>query len=274
MLTRISMSRRLEPDFLALVSEHEETLLRAARLLTGDWERAELLLQDTLAWAHAGWEALSVDEVAALRIQQRLIANYLAGQPGAPAIGDPATGPEPAAEIDVVRTDRIDRTDLDRPTTAGRPRSASGPEPTGRPGRSGAGPARAGAGPGGAGSGGAGRTGAGAAGAGPDDAGRPGAGAVGVSAAGPGRAGRSGAGAAGAGRSGAGAAGAGRGGAAGGRPALVDGLAELSAEDRAVVVSRYYVGLSTTEIGEILGVDADEVAEVAARAYATLRRGQ
>jgi DNA-directed RNA polymerase specialized sigma24 family protein len=146
------MSLRPDPDFLALIAEHEEALLRAARLLTGDWERAEHLLRDTLAWALAGWEVLAAEEVAALRIQQRLIADFLSGQAD--------TEPPPA--------------------------------PVG----------------------------------------------------------------------------------ADGQQALVEALAGLPAEDRAVVVSRYYLGLSAPEIGEILGAEAEQVSAVAARALAVLRRGQ
>jgi DNA-directed RNA polymerase specialized sigma24 family protein len=149
------MSRRLDPAFLALVAAHEEALLRAARLLTGDWEQAEGLLRDTLAWALAGWEMLLDDEVAALRIQQRLIANFLSSQ-----------------------------------SAAGEPEPAGSAESTAD------------------------------------------------------------------------------------RPALVTALAGLPAEDRAVVVSRYYLELSAPEIGEILGVEAESVSAIAARALAALRWGQ
>jgi len=48
-------------------------------------------------------------------------------------------------------------------------------------------------------------------------------------------------------------------------------LGRLAAEERAVVVSRYYLGLSVDEIGEILGVGGDEVTVMAARAFASLR---
>jgi RNA polymerase sigma factor (sigma-70 family) len=156
----ISMSRRFDPAFLALVTVHEEELLRAARLLTGDWERAESLLRDTLAWALAAWEMLADDAVAGLRLQQRLIADFLASL-SAP-VDTPAGAPADAEP-------RASTTD---------------------------------------------------------------------------------------------------------RPALVEALAGLPPEDRAVVVSRYYLGLSAVEIGEILGVEADEVSLVAARALATLRLGQ
>jgi RNA polymerase sigma factor (sigma-70 family) len=154
------MNPRLDPEFLALVAAHEEALLRAARLLTGGWERAEQLLRDTLAWALDGWEVLVEEDVATLRIQQRLIAGFLSS---------------PAA--------------TERPTIEP---SATGPraEPAGES-----------------------------------------------------------------------------------RPALVEALSGLPAEDRAVVVSRYYLGLSAVEIGEILGVDAERVSTVATRALAVLRWG-
>jgi DNA-directed RNA polymerase specialized sigma24 family protein len=52
---------------------------------------------------------------------------------------------------------------------------------------------------------------------------------------------------------------------------LLDLLAVLSPEDRAVLVSRYYFGLSAAEIGEILGTDARKVATAEGMALATLR---
>jgi RNA polymerase sigma factor (sigma-70 family) len=149
------MSRRLDPAFLVLVAAHEEALLRAARLLTGDWDQAEGLLRDTLAWALAGWELLAEDEVATLRIQQRLIANFLSSQSAAGAA-------EPPGDADS---------------------TAEG-------------------------------------------------------------------------------------------SALVAALASLPAEDRAVVVAHYYLGLSAAEIGEILGVEAEEVSTAAARALAALPWGR
>ena len=54
---------------------------------------------------------------------------------------------------------------------------------------------------------------------------------------------------------------------------LVAGLRVLSAEDRAVVVSRYYLGLSAAEIGEVLDVDAEDVDATAVSVLAALRRG-
>jgi RNA polymerase sigma factor (sigma-70 family) len=55
------------------------------------------------------------------------------------------------------------------------------------------------------------------------------------------------------------------------RSVVVDSLAALDPEERAVLVSRYYLDLSAAEIGEVLGVDADEVGTTAARAIAALR---
>jgi DNA-directed RNA polymerase specialized sigma24 family protein len=71
----------IHPDsaFLALVDAHEETLLRAARLLTGDWEQAEDLLQSTLAWMLSAWQTLGGEPAAPLRLRQRLVAAYLEG---------------------------------------------------------------------------------------------------------------------------------------------------------------------------------------------------
>ena len=150
------MGHHPDSAFLALVAAHEETLLRAARLLTGDWPRAEELLQDTLAWTLSAWETLSAEPAAPLRVRQRLVAGYLAGN-GAVAAAD-------------------EEADLD------------------------------------------------------EDAAAPPA-----------------------------------------RRQLVDSLADLNAEDRAVLVSRYYLGLSAAEIGEVLGTDAEEVATAAADALAALR---
>jgi hypothetical protein len=53
--------------------------------------------------------------------------------------------------------------------------------------------------------------------------------------------------------------------AANGGTALVASLSTLDPEGRALVVSRYYLGLSAAEIGEILGDDAEEVTIAAAR---------
>jgi RNA polymerase sigma factor (sigma-70 family) len=148
----------IHPDsaFLALVNAHEETLLRAARLLTGDWDRAEDLLQETLAWTLTAWDALSRQPAAPLRVRQRLVAAYLDGD-------GPAGGEDAEADPDE--------------------------EPPVPPARR----------------------------------------------------------------------------------QLVDSLADLEPEDRAVLVSRYYLGLSPAEIGEVLGTDAEEVAATAAQALATLR---
>jgi DNA-directed RNA polymerase specialized sigma24 family protein len=150
------MATHPDPAFLALMQAHEETLLRAARLLTGDWERAEELLQDTLAWTLSAWETLSGERAAPLRVRQRLVAAYLDG-------GGAADAEDAGADLD------------DEPSVP---------------------PARR---------------------------------------------------------------------------QLVDSLADLDAEDRAVLFSRYYLGLSAAEIGDVLGTDAEEVAATAAQALADLR---
>ncbi len=150
------MGTHPDPAFLALVEAHEEVLLRAARLLTGDWQRAEDLLQDTLAWTMSGWETLDAEPGAPLRVRQRLVAGYLEGNGSVAA----------AEEAD------------------------------------------------------------------PDEHGT----------------------------------------APPGRRQLVDSLADLNAEDRAILVSRHYLGLSAAEIGEVLGTDAEDVTTAGAQALAALRR--
>jgi DNA-directed RNA polymerase specialized sigma24 family protein len=150
------MGKHPDSAFLALVDAHEETLLRAARLLTGDWDRAEALLQDTLAWALAAWDALSREPATPLRLRQRLVAAYLDGG-GTAEESDEEAGLGEEAPVPPARRQ------------------------------------------------------------------------------------------------------------------LVDSLADLSPEDRAIVVSRYYLGLSAAEIGEALGVDAEEVALAATEALAWLR---
>jgi DNA-directed RNA polymerase specialized sigma24 family protein len=175
------MSRDRDPDpaFLALVDAHEEMLLRAARLLTGDWDRAEELLRDTLAWTLTAWQSLGADDAAPLRVRQRLVTTYLETEPG----------PDPA-------TEQSESDGADGDDGADDEQNGEGGEQVGylngseRPLR---------------------------------------------------------------------------------RPALVDSLAGLAAEDRAVVVSRYYLGLSAGEIGEILGLDAEEISAAAAHALTVLR---
>jgi DNA-directed RNA polymerase specialized sigma24 family protein len=197
------MSPRLDPDFLALVAAHEEELLRAARLLTGDWERAEKLLRDALAWALAGWELLADDPAAGLRIQQRLIADFLSNETGAQAdaYGDSranAEPPAPGAQTGAPPGARADAPADAEPSAPGAQADAWGDAEWAAAG------------------------------------GQP----------------------------------------AGSRPALVEALAGLPPEDRAVVVSRYYLELSPAQIGEILGIGADRVSAVATRALAVLRWGQ
>lgn len=54
---------------------------------------------------------------------------------------------------------------------------------------------------------------------------------------------------------------------------LSAGLRVLSAEDRAIVVSRYYLDLSAAEIAEVLDADPEQVAATAARLLEDLRTG-
>jgi DNA-directed RNA polymerase specialized sigma24 family protein len=159
-----------DPGFLVLVTAHEDTLLRAARLLTGDWARAEDLLRETLIWALTEWRTLADEGAAPLRVRQRLVAMYLSA--------DGATADEAVLEDAAEGAGSLDG--LPRPVYA-RPPSSAG-------------------------------------------------------------------------------------------PMLVDTLGDLEPEDRAVLVSRYYLGLSAAEIGEVLGVDVWEVEGIAAQAVARVRR--
>jgi DNA-directed RNA polymerase specialized sigma24 family protein len=171
------MSRTPDSAFLALVDAHEDTLLRAARLLAGDWDRAEDLLRDTLAWTLAAWDSLASQPAAPLRVRQRLVASYLDNQP--------RYAPDPADE-DMTAGDSV----RDSATGERVQRLANG--------------------------------------------------AINGH----------------------------------GSAVLVTSLAELDAADRAVVISRYYLSLSTIEIGEVLGIEPEEVAAAAARALTILRRAR
>jgi hypothetical protein len=158
MLTPVPMTRDLDPGYLALVSATEGELLRAARLLTGDWAGAETLLRSTLAWALRAWEVLSIDPAARTRLRQRLIATYLVGPGAEPASGAaaparlPARLPAPngtaARSLTDILMDPAGRHDTataghhnpataghHNPATAGRatsPGAENRPDPTGR----------------------------------------------------------------------------------------------------------------------------------------------
>ena len=95
--------------FVSLARAQQDSLLRAGRLLTGDWEAAEELLRKTLAWALANWDVIEEAQMpAALAVRQRIIELYLAeqrieedyeqdeegGAVGPAGVRD--TGPEPA----------------------------------------------------------------------------------------------------------------------------------------------------------------------------------
>ena len=71
------MAREPDPRFLYLVEDHGGVLLRAARLLCGDWARAEDLLQQALARALIRWDPRRPDLEAVLGVQQELVATYL-----------------------------------------------------------------------------------------------------------------------------------------------------------------------------------------------------
>jgi DNA-directed RNA polymerase specialized sigma24 family protein len=72
------MRRQPDPAFLAALRAQQEPLLRAARLLTGDWPAAEQLLRDTLVWAVGAWQSLAASGAAPVRLRQRMISAYLA----------------------------------------------------------------------------------------------------------------------------------------------------------------------------------------------------
>jgi len=72
------MRRQPDPAFLAVLRAQQEPLLRAARLLTGDWPAAEQLLRDTLVWAVGAWQSLEASGTAPVRLRQRMISAYLA----------------------------------------------------------------------------------------------------------------------------------------------------------------------------------------------------
>ncbi len=184
------MSQTLTATYGALVRAHHDTLLRAARLLTGDWRRAESLLRETLAWTLNAWQVLGNEGGAPLRVRQQLVASYLERAQ--------ARGPGSGWSRSV---DRLAGT-ADRAPTAAVRANGAGPAEPGRPdGR---------------------RT------AGPD--GRP------VRVAG-----------------------------------LLDALSSLQPRDRAVVVSRHYLGLSAAEIGEALGLASADVSATAERALDALQ---
>lgn len=95
------MSRTPPPAFVSLLQAQQEPLVRAARLLTGDWDRAEDLLLRTLTWALTNWSTIERKAApAGLLIRQELISLYLADAedpysgleepPPAPAASEPA----------------------------------------------------------------------------------------------------------------------------------------------------------------------------------------
>ncbi|HVD27465.1 MAG TPA: hypothetical protein VNC79_03080 [Mycobacteriales bacterium] len=181
------MRRQPDPAFLAVLEAQQEPLLRAARLLTGDWPAAEQLLRDTLAWAIGGWQSLTAGGTAPLRVRQRLISAYLADARAAEA------DEEPDEDYDE------DYEDVD-------PQDAASAPP------------------------------------GDDDGSSGGADEPGDGDPAPGSA------------------------------SLVAALAVLSREDRVIVVSRYYLGLSAAEIGDVLDVDDEDVDATAVSVLAALRR--
>jgi RNA polymerase sigma-70 factor, ECF subfamily len=81
------MRKNPDPAFASLLHAQQESLLRAARLLTGDWTTAEDLLQDTFAWALRTWRSLAHSGTAPVQVRQQLVARYLAtADPGRQAV--------------------------------------------------------------------------------------------------------------------------------------------------------------------------------------------
>ena len=76
-----------DPAFVSLLRAQQEPLLRAARLLTGDWIEAEDLLRDTFGWALGASLSLAGSGTAPVQVRQRLVARYLAdAEPGRMAV--------------------------------------------------------------------------------------------------------------------------------------------------------------------------------------------
>jgi DNA-directed RNA polymerase specialized sigma24 family protein len=85
-----------DPAFVALIDSQRETLLRAARLLTGDWAAANELMDETVGWARGEWTSLTGS--AGLRLRQRMVSAYVADAAAAGA-GSKTVGhrlPEPS----------------------------------------------------------------------------------------------------------------------------------------------------------------------------------
>lgn len=203
------MRKNPDPAFVSLLRAQQESLLRAARLLTGEWATAEDLLQDTFAWALGAWQSLAESGTAPLRVRQRMVSVYLADAAAAAAEQDEDDAADEEYDDDAASDD------IDEGPAADYPGDPDGD----------------------------------AAGADEPGSGGPWSGAGDwedeptVAQQPPDSA------------------------------SLVAGLRVLSAEDRAVVVSRYYLGLSAAEIGEVLDVDAEDVDATAVSVLAALRRG-
>jgi len=206
------MRKNPDPAFVSLLRAQQESLLRAARLLTGDWATAEDLLQDTFAWALGTWQSLAGSGTAPLRVRQRMVSVYLAASDAAAAEQDEQDAGD--EEYDGDPDEDLDADPADDP-------AADDPDGGGGGGYAGDEP-------------GSGGTWSGAADWGDEPT---------VAQQAPESA------------------------------SLVAGLRVLSPEDRAIVVSRYYLGLSAAEIGEVLDIDAEDVDATAVSILASLRRG-
>jgi DNA-directed RNA polymerase specialized sigma24 family protein len=64
--------------FVALTDSERKTLLRAARLLTGDWAAANQLMDETVGWALTERPPLTGNRGAGVRVRQRMVSAYVA----------------------------------------------------------------------------------------------------------------------------------------------------------------------------------------------------
>lgn len=99
------MTAVLDNRFVSLVDEGSDLLIRAARLLCGDWATAEEALQRALARAHADWDPRHDDVAAWIELRIDLVSTYLDLVDDADRGAPPGTGPDlldGLAELDPV----------------------------------------------------------------------------------------------------------------------------------------------------------------------------
>jgi RNA polymerase sigma-70 factor (sigma-E family) len=66
------------PGFAEFVGDNSRTLLRTAKLLTGDWAAAEDLVQTALAKTWPRWHRIVAREAALSYVRRTLVTTYLA----------------------------------------------------------------------------------------------------------------------------------------------------------------------------------------------------